>query len=104
MARIIGGLAVSHTPTIGFAVDHDKQSEAAWAPIFEGFEPIKVWLEEQQHNPRRQKRARRFVQMTAQFWHMTQPQSSKKQWPLLQDLFEPSALSTKYWHYLTQVV
>ena len=48
MARIIGGLAVSHTPTIGFAVDHDKQSEAAWAPIFEGFEPIKVWLEEQQ--------------------------------------------------------
>ena len=48
MARIIGGLAASHTPTIGFAVDHDKQSEAAWAPIFEGFEPIKVWLEEQQ--------------------------------------------------------
>lgn len=48
MARIIGGLAVSHTPTIGFAVDHDKQSEAAWAPIVEGFEPIKVWLEEQQ--------------------------------------------------------
>ena len=30
MARIIGGLAVSHTPTIGFAVDHDKQNEAAW--------------------------------------------------------------------------
>ncbi len=48
MARIIGGLAVSHTPTIGFAVDHDKQSEAAWAPIFEGFEPIKMWLKEQQ--------------------------------------------------------
>ena len=48
MARIIGGLAVSHTPTIGFAVDHDKQNEAAWAPIFEGFEPIKMWLKEQQ--------------------------------------------------------
>jgi len=48
MARIIGGLAVSHTPTIGFAVDHDKQEEAAWAPIFESFEPIKVWLNEQQ--------------------------------------------------------
>ncbi|WP_247256470.1 gallate dioxygenase [Pseudomonas moorei] len=44
MARIIGGLAVSHTPTIGFAVDHDKQSEAAWAPIFANFEPIKSWL------------------------------------------------------------
>lgn len=48
MARIIGGLAVSHTPTIGFAVDHDKQQEAAWAPIFQGFEPIRVWLAEQQ--------------------------------------------------------
>lgn len=45
MARIIGGLAVSHTPTIGFAVDHDKQDEAAWAPIFESFEPIKAWLQ-----------------------------------------------------------
>lgn len=48
MARIIGGLAVSHTPTIGFAVDHDKQTEAAWAPIFESFEPIKSWLSEKQ--------------------------------------------------------
>ncbi|MEX5684728.1 gallate dioxygenase [Pseudomonas silesiensis] len=46
MARIIGGLAVSHTPTIGFAVDHDKQTEAAWAPIFKSFEPIKAWLAE----------------------------------------------------------
>ena len=46
MARIIGGLAVSHTPTIGFAVDHDKQNEAAWAPIFKSFEPIQAWLEE----------------------------------------------------------
>lgn len=48
MARIIGGLAVSHTPTIGFAVDHDKQTEAAWAPIFDSFEPMKTWLQEQQ--------------------------------------------------------
>jgi gallate dioxygenase len=48
MARIIGGLAVSHTPTIGFAVDHDKQEEAAWAPIFESFKPIKGWLAEKQ--------------------------------------------------------
>lgn len=48
MARIIGGLAVSHTPTIGFAVDHDKQYEAAWAPIFESFKPIKQWLADKQ--------------------------------------------------------
>jgi hypothetical protein len=65
---------------------------------------LQLWLEENKGNPRRQKRVRRFVQLTAQFWHMTQPKSSKKQWPLLQDIFEPSALSKKYWHYLTQVV
>ncbi|MFS7382471.1 gallate dioxygenase [Rahnella inusitata] len=46
MAKIIGGLAVSHTPTIGFAVDHNKQEESAWAPIFEGFAPMQAWLEE----------------------------------------------------------
>ncbi len=46
MARIIGGLAVSHTPTIGFAVDHGKQEEAAWAPIFKSFGPVRDWLKE----------------------------------------------------------
>ena len=50
MARIIGGLAVSHTPTIGFAVDHNKQEEAAWAPIFKSFEPMKEWLKDKQPN------------------------------------------------------
>ena len=48
MARIIGGLAVSHTPTIGFAVDHNKQGESAWAPIFAGFAPVQQWLQERQ--------------------------------------------------------
>jgi len=48
MANIIGGLAVSHTPTIGFAVDHDKQKEGAWAPIFDGFAPMQQWLAENQ--------------------------------------------------------
>nr|CDQ34094.1 Gallate dioxygenase [Virgibacillus halodenitrificans] len=46
MARIIGGLAVSHTPTIGFAVDHEKQEEEAWAPIFESFAPMTQWLQD----------------------------------------------------------
>jgi gallate dioxygenase len=49
MARIIGGLAVSHTPTIGFAYDHHKQGDPAWAPIFESFEPVRRWLGE--HRP-----------------------------------------------------
>lgn len=46
MAKIIGGLAVSHTPTIGFAVDNHKQQDQAWAPIFAGFQPLKEWLNE----------------------------------------------------------
>lgn len=46
MARIIGAIACSHTPTIGFAVDRNKKDDPAWAPIFEGFEPARRWLEE----------------------------------------------------------
>lgn len=46
MANILGGIAVSHTPTIGFAVDHHKQQDPAWAPIFQSFEPLQRWLEE----------------------------------------------------------
>ena len=34
MARIIGGIGTSHTPTIGFALDANKQQDPAWAPIF----------------------------------------------------------------------
>jgi gallate dioxygenase len=44
MARIIGAVASSHTPTIGFAVDKHKQDDPAWAPIFEGYKPVQEWL------------------------------------------------------------
>lgn len=46
MARIIGGVAVSHTPTIGFAYDTGKQADPAWAPIFTAFEPLRAWFRE----------------------------------------------------------
>ena len=45
MATIIGGIAVSHTPTIGFAVDHGKQADAVWKPVFDAFAPVREWLE-----------------------------------------------------------
>ncbi|CAD6556324.1 2,3-dihydroxyphenylpropionate/2, 3-dihydroxicinnamic acid 1,2-dioxygenase [Paraburkholderia hiiakae] len=48
MATIVGGIAVSHTPTIGFAHDAHKEKDPAWAPIFERFEPVKRWLRERQ--------------------------------------------------------
>jgi gallate dioxygenase len=47
MARIIGGIAASHTPTIGFALDKGKQNDPVWAPIFEAFQPIRNWLDDQ---------------------------------------------------------
>ena len=44
MARIIGAVATSHTPTIGFAYDRQKQNEPVWKPIFEAFRPVQQWL------------------------------------------------------------
>jgi gallate dioxygenase len=44
MARIIGSIASSHTPTIGYAYDQQKQTDPAWAPIFEAYAPVQRWL------------------------------------------------------------
>src|SRR5919202_4851098 len=44
MARIVGGVGMSHSPTIGFALDTKKQDDPAWAPIFEGFGQVRDWV------------------------------------------------------------
>jgi gallate dioxygenase len=44
MATIVGGIATSHTPTIGFALDTHKENDAVWAPIFAGYKPVQQWL------------------------------------------------------------
>ena len=36
MARIIGAIATSHTPTIGFAFDNKKQEDPVWKPDLRG--------------------------------------------------------------------
>ena len=46
MATFVGGLAASHTPTIGFAFDRDKRDDPVWAPIFANFAPLRTWLEQ----------------------------------------------------------
>jgi gallate dioxygenase len=46
MATIVGGIATSHTPTIGFAIDTNKQEDPVWAPIFAGYEPVVQWLKD----------------------------------------------------------
>jgi gallate dioxygenase len=49
MATLIGAVACSHTPTIGFAFDKNKGDDPVWAPIFEAFGPPRDWLA--QHKP-----------------------------------------------------
>ncbi|MEY4749721.1 MAG: hypothetical protein RIQ60_1935 [Pseudomonadota bacterium] len=47
MARIIGGIGASHSPTIGYAKDTGKQDDPAWKPIFDGFDAIRAWVKAQ---------------------------------------------------------
>jgi gallate dioxygenase len=44
MAKIIGAIATSHTPTIGFAKDRRLGNDPIWKPIFDAYEPIRAWL------------------------------------------------------------
>ncbi len=46
MARIIAGIAASHTPTIGFAKDTRTVDDPAWTDVFKVFAPLTSWLEE----------------------------------------------------------
>ena len=46
MAQFVGSIASSHTPTIGFALDRNKQGDPVWAPIFEAYAPVQRWLAE----------------------------------------------------------
>ena len=38
MARITAGIATSHVPAIGAALDNGKASDAYWAPVFAGYD------------------------------------------------------------------
>jgi gallate dioxygenase len=44
MAKIIGAIATSHTPTIGFAKDRRLENDPIWKPIFDAYEPVRAWL------------------------------------------------------------
>ncbi len=46
MARIIGAIATSHTPTIGFAHDWKSKDDPVWGPIFAAYDPIRDWIDE----------------------------------------------------------
>jgi hypothetical protein len=46
VARIVAGVATSHVPAIGAALDNGKSGEPYWQPLFRGFEPSKKWIAE----------------------------------------------------------
>jgi len=45
MARIIAGLGSPHAPAVGAAVDRRDEESAYWKPLFDGYKPMRAWLE-----------------------------------------------------------
>jgi protocatechuate 4,5-dioxygenase beta chain len=46
MAQIVGGYFTSHVPAIGGAIQRGEQQTAYWKPFFDGFPPVRQWLEQ----------------------------------------------------------
>jgi len=44
MARIVGGIGLSHVPSIGPVVDRGRTQEPAWKPLFDAYVPVREWL------------------------------------------------------------
>src|SRR5688500_8790370 len=49
MAEVIWGLATSHVPSIGAAMDRGKTEDPSWKALFDGYAPARAWLAE--HRP-----------------------------------------------------
>ncbi len=47
MAKIIGGIGSSHIPAIGIAMDKGLEQTPYWKDFFDGYVPVRKWLEEQ---------------------------------------------------------
>jgi protocatechuate 4,5-dioxygenase, beta chain len=45
MAKILGAITTSHVPAIGGAIHKGLQEEPYWKPFFDGFPPIREWLD-----------------------------------------------------------
>ena len=46
MARITAGVATSHVPAIGAALDNGKARDDYWQPVFAGYDWSRRWMEE----------------------------------------------------------
>ena len=46
MAHLIAGVATSHIPAVGAALDLGKTAEPYWSPVFQGYDRAKEWFKE----------------------------------------------------------
>jgi len=46
MAKIIAGVATSHIPAVGAALDLGKTNEPYWSPVFAGYDRAKEWFKD----------------------------------------------------------
>ncbi|OIR02644.1 protocatechuate 4,5-dioxygenase beta chain [mine drainage metagenome] len=44
MAKIVGGINVTHVPALGRAIAQNLQQDPYWKPFFDGFPPVHQWL------------------------------------------------------------
>jgi protocatechuate 4,5-dioxygenase beta chain len=44
MAKIVAGIASSHVPAIGVAMDKEMTGTPYWEPLFKGYAPVREWL------------------------------------------------------------
>jgi len=45
-SRIVGGIGLSHVPSVGVAYDRGKMQTPAWQPLADAYVPVRRWLEE----------------------------------------------------------
>lgn len=46
MAKIVTGIGTSHVPSIGAVIDNNKEQEAYWKPLFDGYQPARDWIQD----------------------------------------------------------
>ena len=44
MGRIVGGIGLSHVPSVGPVVDRKRENDPAWKPLFDAYVPVREWL------------------------------------------------------------
>ena len=43
-SKIVGGIGLSHVPSVGVAYDRGKMQTPAWKPLWDAYVPVRAWL------------------------------------------------------------